>query len=493
MSDNQFQPKPYAGIETASMGFGAVEPPVQGDPAGRPAPPRRPCANADCTNPTEHPAENDWQQLLSAVPVADQLYRLAPRVAGADGNMAFPSEQDFRSAVAAVRPERTDEHSLERLRQGWTEEVAGKLADWSERLGSGLTELSEGWSGPGFETLQAACGETRNLVEGVLGDIDSTVASLQSTEDALHSLQGGDTGEIPFPAPRFWIEGDWHSWVSVHIRPAWWNGNCIEYTCQDAEHVLALAGADPELATEIIDYIDARVAQYFEHYRDPANLERDGLDTDGITVEEAKALAVADATDHYSAAVERSRRAYADRHAQIDAEIQERGGHGDDALRSVRTIRIERGYPAVADQAYINLQPPVMRQPFGITRPQTTQEPSLEPPSGVKPDNDSPWGPVGDGREEPGEGEGSPRNWGGAAIGVAAGAAGAVGTAAFGDDVAEAVETMDFGDDGVIDLGMMTDGAPDAGMDTGDSGSNGGVVEDESLWGFVDEDEDPYA
>src|SRR5699024_8422927 len=151
------------------------------------------------------------------VPVEDQLYRLRPHV----GGMSYPTEEDFRAAVGAVRPEHADEHSIARLRTAWTDEVAGKPAHWPERIRAGLTELSEGWSGTDFEAFTQVCADTRELVDEVLDDIDTTVARLQSAEESIYTLQGGDLGEIPYPAPQFWIDGEWHSWVSVHIRPAW--------------------------------------------------------------------------------------------------------------------------------------------------------------------------------------------------------------------------------------------------------------------------------
>src|SRR5690606_3707126 len=132
------------------------------------------------------------------------------------------------------------------------------------------------------------------------------------------------SGEIPYPAPQFWIEGEWHSWVAMHIRPAWWHGDCIKYTCQDAEGAVALAGVDPELATEIIDYIDDRVDHWVRYYENPANIEADGLDPKGITLEEAKEMAVADAMDNFGGVVEQNQSDYESRHQNINEDIDQR-------------------------------------------------------------------------------------------------------------------------------------------------------------------------
>ncbi|MQM28526.1 hypothetical protein GFD30_23625, partial [Glycomyces sp. NEAU-7082] len=384
MSDDQS----YLGLDAAAPvaaapAFGYVEAPAADAPPGpvetQPGivAVRPPCSNAACGNATVHPAEQAWQQLVSAVPVERQLFRLRPK----ESAMAYPTEADFRAAVAAVRPEQADAHSLERLRGAWTEEVSGRLADWSEQIRSNLNDLAEGWSGADFEAFEAACGQTRELVEDLIDDVDTTVASLQSTEDALYSLQGGDSGEIPYPAPQFWIDGDWHSWVSVHVRPAWWHGDCIQYTCEEAEHVLALGGGDPELATEIIDYIDERILHYIDYYSSPVTIEREGLDPSrGLTVEEAKELAVADAVEHYGTLVDQNWGAYDARHAEIDDDIAQRGADTDAEDRSVRTVRSDKEYPSAADPAYMDLEPPPMDPPAGAAQPQATEDPSLEPP-----------------------------------------------------------------------------------------------------------------
>jgi uncharacterized protein YukE len=475
---------------------------------------RQGCANAACANPAEHPAELAWQQLVSAVPVERQLYRLRPKESG----MAFPTEADFRTAVAAVRPEHADAHSLERLRNAWTEEVAGRLADWSERIRSNLTDLAEGWSGTDFEAFEATCTQTRELVDDVIDDIDATVANLQATEESLYSLQGGDSGEIPYPAPQFWIDGDWHSWVSVHIRPAWWHGDCIEYTCQDAEHVLALAGAEPDLATEIIDYIDERIVHYVDYYASPVNIERDGLDpAKGLTVEEAKELAVADAMEHYGTLVDQSWGAYDARHSTTNEEIEQRSADTDGEERSVRTVRSDKAYPASADPAYMDLEPPPMEQPTGTGQPQASEDPSLEPPTGDvhEPEQPADPPPAEDAdEEEPSGGLAS----GGAGVGAGGGGFGGGGgygasptTAAPTTSAFPSVPTAATAAAAGAAAGGAAAAAGSRGstaMMSGTGGAGGGrampmddkereadvdLVEDENMWGFVNEDDDPYA
>ncbi|MEV3938327.1 WXG100 family type VII secretion target [Glycomyces sp. NPDC049804] len=516
MSDNSIES--YDGLDPAAPAMGApafgdvpvggaAPPPPPGEaetllPPGRPA-----CSNPNCGNPTEHPAELDWQQLVSAVPVEGQLYRLRPKEAG----MAFPTEADFRAAVAAVRPERADAHSLERLRNAWTDQVSGRLADWSERIKSNLNGLAEGWSGADFEAFESACAQTRELVEDLVDDVDATVANLQSTEESLYSIQGGDSGEIPYPAPQFWIDGDWHSWVSVHVRPAWWHGDCIEYTCQDAEHVLALGGAEPELATEIIDYIDERILHYIDYYASPVNIERDGLDpAKGLTVEEAKELAVADAMDHYGTLVDQSWGAYDARQAESNEDIQQRSADTGAEDRSVRTVRSDKEYPPSADPAYMNLEPPPMEQPAGTAQPMASEDPSLDPPAGGTPEP-TPKEPAPDDEEEPdgglasgGSGAGGAFGGGGGGFGSApaTGATGAapsmgsgMGSAAVGAAAAGAAAAAPASRASTTMMGGGGGAGAGRGMNTDDKEREPDVdlVEDENMWGFVNEDDDPYA
>ncbi|PRY60855.1 WXG100 family type VII secretion target [Glycomyces artemisiae] len=505
MSDNDsYQGLDPAAPAAAAPAFGSVAPapdietqPDEAIVAVRPG-----CSNAACGNATAHPSEQAWQQLVSAVPVERQLFRLRPKESG----MAYPTEADFRDAVAAVRPAEADAHSLARLRAAWTDDVSGRLADWSERIRSNLADLAEGWSGTDFDAFEAACGQTRELVEDLIDDVDATVASLQATEDALYAIQGGDSGEIPYPAPQFWIDGEWHSWVSVHVRPAWWHGDCLQYTCQDAEHVLALGGAEPDLATEVIDYIDERIVHYIDYYSSPVTIEREGLDpTKGLTVEEAKELAVADAVEHYGTLVDQSWGAYDARQAEVDDDVSQRSADTDGEERSVRTVRSDKPYPAAADPAYMDLEPPPMDQPAGASSPRATEDPSLEPPAGDPPSGDA---------EEPAEDDGA--SGGLASGGTAPGAAplgggafaspaaaspvsnGGAGPTSFAAPAAATVAGASAAAAAPRSGGAPMMGAPGAAgrgapAEDKDREPDVDLVEDANMWGFVNEDDDPYA
>ena len=62
------------------------------------------CTAGACPHPVAHPAETDWEQLASAVPVECQLGRFKPFCEG----MSYPTEDDFRDmrdAYLAVAPD----------------------------------------------------------------------------------------------------------------------------------------------------------------------------------------------------------------------------------------------------------------------------------------------------------------------------------------------------------------------------------------------------
>ncbi|MFC3492738.1 hypothetical protein [Glycomyces rhizosphaerae] len=339
-----------------TLGFGDTATMGSGDRAG--------CSSAQCPHPVAHPAEEDWVQLASAVPVEGQRERFKPRCEG----MAYPTEADFRAAVTAVRPEDADAFSLQHLRTGWTEEVGSKVGTWPDRFKSKLAQLAEGWAGEDFDAFAAQADEARILVEGALDDIEATVAELASRESAIYTLQGGDSGEIPYPAPLVGTEGEWSNLVALHVRPAWWHGDCIQMTCDEAEKALELAGADTGLATEVREFIEERVGQQLL-----------GL---GTLVSEVRALAGEEAREVFAERVAAELAAYVERQAAIDEAIAEKLAGQSAELEAVRTTGDDRPYPSAADTSYMELTVPEAEQPAAPVAPQTTEDPSPVPPNG---------------------------------------------------------------------------------------------------------------
>ncbi|MEU6858257.1 hypothetical protein AB0B28_05195 [Glycomyces sp. NPDC046736] len=322
------------------------------------------CSSGDCPHPAAHPAEADWVQLASAVPVEGQLHRFKPRCEG----MAYPTEEDFRAAVAAVRPADADAFSLQRLRSGWTDEVGGRIGSWPERLKSKLAALAEGWAGEDFDAFAAMADQARALAEGAIDDIESTVAELEQRESAIYTLQGGDSGEIPYPAPMVGTEGEWSNLKALHVRPAWWHGDCITMTCEEAEKALELAGADAGLAGEVREFVEEKVGA--------------GLLGLGTLVSEVRALASEEAKTVFGERVAAELAAYVERQAAIDESIAEKRTGQSAELAAVQTTGEDRPFPSGADVSYMDLAAPEPEFPSPPVSPQTTMDPSPVPPGG---------------------------------------------------------------------------------------------------------------
>ncbi|MEU5157234.1 hypothetical protein [Glycomyces sp. NPDC021274] len=323
------------------------------------------CTAGACPHPVAHPAETDWEQLASAVPVEGQLGRFKPFCEG----MSYPTEDDFRAAVSAVRPIDPDSFSLQRLRTGWNEEVAAVIGDWPAQLKSKLTALSTGWAGMDFDAFADQTDQARALLEGVLDDIEAAAQELKHREEAIYTLQGGDSGEIPYPAPLVGADGEWTNLVAIHVRPAWWHGDCIQMTCEEAEKALELGGADPGLAAEVRSFIEQKAGET-------------SSTAVGAVVSEARVAAGEEAKSSFGSRITAELAAYAERQAAIDESIGEKRSGQSEQLASLRTAGADRPYPASADTAYMDLESPAMEQPAPPVPPQTTQDPTPVPPGG---------------------------------------------------------------------------------------------------------------
>ncbi|MEU6248091.1 hypothetical protein [Glycomyces sp. NPDC047010] len=382
------------------------------------------CTAGDCPHPVAHPAEEDWVQLASAVPVEGQSGRLKPRCEG----MAYPTEADFRAAVNAVRPQDADAFSLQRLRNGWTGEVGERVASWPERMRSKLAALAEGWAGDDFDALAEQADAARALVEGVLDDVEATAAELERRESAIYTLQGGDSGEIPYPAPLVGVEGEWSELASLHVRPAWWQGDCIQMTCEEAERALELAGADAGLATEVREFIEERVGE--------------GLSGLGALVADVRSAAGLEAKEVFGERVAAEFAAYGERQAAIDESIAAKRDGQSEELAAVQATGSDRPFPSTADTSSMDLAAPEAEQPSVPVAPQAVEDPSPVPPGGdgsVR-EEETPWEPADDDEQVsgglasgtgggggfgPGGAQGSGFGGRGAAVAVAGGPGGA--------------------------------------------------------------------
>ncbi|MFG3341406.1 hypothetical protein [Glycomyces sp. NPDC048151] len=353
----------YTGMETATasstIAFGDT---ADLETAGAE---RAGCTAGACPHPVAHPAETDWEQLASAVPVEGQLGRFKPFCEG----MSYPTEDDFRAAVSAVRPIDPDSFSLQRLRTGWNEEVAAVVGEWPARIKTKLTALSTGWAGTDFDAFADQTDQARALLEGVLDDIEAAAQELKHREEAIYTLQGGDSGEIPYPAPLVGADGEWTNLVAIHVRPAWWHGDCIQMTCDEAEKALELGGADPALAAEVRSFIEQKAGET-------------ASTVVGAAASQARLTAGEEAKTSFGSRITAELAAYTERQAAIDESIGEKRTGQSEQLESLQTAGADRPYPDSADAAYMDLEPPVMEQPAPPVPPQTTQDPTPLPPGG---------------------------------------------------------------------------------------------------------------
>lgn len=465
------------------------------------------CSAAECPHPVAHPAEEEWVHLASAVPVEGQLHRFKPRCEG----MAYPTEEDFRAALTAVRPADADAFSLQRLRSGWTDEVGAVIGEWPGRLKTSLSALASGWAGEDFDAFAAQADQARQLLEGVIDDIDAAAAELEGREAAIYTLQGGDSGEIPYPAPLVGVEGEWSEAVSLHVRPAWWHGDCIRMSCEEAERALELAGADAGLATEVREFIEEKVGE--------------GLLGLGTVVSEVRRLAGEEAKAVFGEQVAAELAAYLERQAAIDEAIFEKRAGQSEELAALRTAGEDRLWPSSADASYMDLAAPATETPSPPVPPQTTQDPSPMPPggdgttpadeaeSGAEPDGENPWGSVDTGNESGGLASGGFGGSGGAAGGSLGATAnriggtpgpGAVPQGLFGPAVTTPTATS--GGPGARTSHVQ---GPHAGSQAGASAKGGKAKpekreddeeptpdltrrETENVWGYVKPGDDPY-
>jgi len=412
----------YTGMESAE----ASSTIAFGDTSDLATDERTGCTAGACPHPAAHPAETDWEQLASAVPVEGQTGRFKPFCEG----MSYPTEDDFRAAVSAVRPIDPDSFSLQRLRTGWNEEVAAVIGDWPALLKTKLTALSTGWAGTDFDAFADQTDQARALLEGVIDDVEAAAQELKHREEAIYTLQGGDSGEIPYPAPLVGADGEWTNLVAIHVRPAWWHGDCIQMTCEEAEKALELGGADPALAAEMRSFIEQQAGQVTSTVA-------------GSVASEARVAAGEEAKSAFGSRITAELDAYTERQAAIDESIGEKRTGQSEQLESLRTSGTDRPYPDSADAAHMDLEPPVMEQPAPPVAPQTTQDPTPVPPSGdgstAQADTTAtdPWetAPAADAAVSGGLASGGAGGFGGGAgggYGLGPGSASAVGTATAG-------------------------------------------------------------
>ncbi|MBO3732542.1 hypothetical protein [Glycomyces niveus] len=293
MGDNiEFQTEDYAGnadlagqeaIDSQqSMADGAY---LGGDP----------CPNGDCQN-THNPAEDAWVKLVSAIPVTGQISNLKCVATGT----AAPSQDEVQSLVAQVRPADPDKYALKEIALKWgmfnndfTDNEGTAVAPI---LRSKLTELSNGWQGNDFdafaEQMEAVFANCEQISADIGTETTGMVGLLNQKGDEIYNLQGGGSGELPYPAPQYWVEdeGSLFTDTKIHVRPPFHSGECeISDGCAlDGEDdgvkgAMEMGGFDGEYTNELNEYV---VDQTEYHYTRLKAEHVNGVDTKGMDAEE---------------------------------------------------------------------------------------------------------------------------------------------------------------------------------------------------------------
>jgi hypothetical protein len=281
-----------------------------------------PCTNGDCQN-KHNPAEDAWVKLVSAIPVAGQISNLKCVATGT----AAPSQDEVQSLVAQIRPADPDKYALKEIALKWgmfnNDFADNEGTAVAPILRSKLTELSNGWQGNDFdafaEQMEAVFANCEQIAADIGTETTGMVGLLNQKGDEIYNLQGGGSGELPYPAPQYWVEdeGSLFTDTRVHVRPPFHSGECeITDGCSfDGEDdgvkgAMEMGGFDGEYTNELNQYV---VDQTEYHYTRLKAEHVNGIDTKGMDASEK-----AEATT-LTPAQESSLRAEAERLAEQDA------------------------------------------------------------------------------------------------------------------------------------------------------------------------------
>ncbi|MEU5153355.1 hypothetical protein [Glycomyces sp. NPDC021274] len=253
-----------------------------------------PCPNGDCQN-THNPAEDAWVKLVSAIPVAGQISNLKCVATG----IAAPSQDEVQSLVAQIRPADPDKYALKEIALKWgmfnNDFADNEATAVAPILRSKLTELSNGWQGNDFdafaEQMEAVFANCEQIASDIGTETTGIIGLLNQKGDEIYSLQGGGSGELPYPAPQYWVEDEWNlfSDTKIHMRPPFHSGECeISSGCswngdQGAEEAMEYGGFDSEYTSELNQYVTDQTEYHYTRLK----AEQVGsVDTAGMTASE---------------------------------------------------------------------------------------------------------------------------------------------------------------------------------------------------------------
>jgi hypothetical protein len=280
------------------------------------------CTNGDCQN-RSNPAEEAWVKLVSAIPVAGQIQSFKCVA----GGVAAPSQEEVQSMVSQIRPFDSDKYALEEISEHWR----AFNYDFSSNEGtavepilrSKLQELSNGWQGNDFdafaEQMEAVFANCAQIAADIGDEASGMVGLLKQKADEIYNLQGGASGELPYPAPQYWTEdkGNLFTDTKIHVRPPFHSGECeIQDGCawdnedDGIKGAMELGGFDGEYANELNQYVTDQTEYHYTRLK----AEKVGaVDTTGMDASEKTEATTLTASE------EASLRAQAERLAQQDA------------------------------------------------------------------------------------------------------------------------------------------------------------------------------
>ncbi|GAA2301921.1 hypothetical protein GCM10009853_068040 [Glycomyces scopariae] len=257
----EFAAETYGGMEgaTASGGVQTAEQSylVTGDS----------CSDSGCTN-RQSPAEVAWIKLVSAIPVSGQVesFQCVP------GGTAAPTPAEVQSMVAQIRPSEGDDYALRTIAEKWTtaqfDFAANESTAVAKILRTMLTDLANGWQGSDFDAFAEQMETVFTNCEQISAEVGDGSAGmsglLNQTADEIYALQGGDSHELPYPAPQYWVkdEGGLFSDPEVHHRVPFKSGDCeVTDGCSwdgeddSANRAMELGGFNGDYANELGQYV----------------------------------------------------------------------------------------------------------------------------------------------------------------------------------------------------------------------------------------------
>ncbi|MDA1361727.1 hypothetical protein O1R50_19015 [Glycomyces luteolus] len=260
-----------------------------------------PCPHATCQN-TENPAETAWIKLVSAIPEVGQVNNLTVVTTGT----AAPSQDAIQSLVSQVRPDNPDNYALRAISSHWQTFKDGFDTDPTTGIApilkAGLRTLSEHWQGDDFdafaEQVEVVMGNCASICDDI-GDLSSgAVGLLEQKADEFYGLQGGSSGELPYPAPLYWISDMERMFTDpfVHVRPPFRNGSCdVTDGCGHSGGLLGslleLGGFDSDYLRETRNYVEAQTEYYMNKFKN---------EKPPVTEDQARTWAQADANNAIS-------------------------------------------------------------------------------------------------------------------------------------------------------------------------------------------------